>query len=81
VALKAALREVSPGQSPTRGHAFNVDRQAILGGSAPGESYLQDPAPFLGENIGKHTVLGSQGNQDQSLPPNDGSQGLLARLL
>jgi hypothetical protein len=28
-----------------------VDRQAILGGSAPGESYLWDPAPFVGENM------------------------------
>jgi hypothetical protein len=53
-----------------------VDRQAILGGSAPGESYLWDPAPFVGENIGMHTVLGSKGNQGQSLPPNDGSWGL-----
>jgi hypothetical protein len=28
-----------------------MDRQAILGGSAPGESYLQDPAPFLGKTL------------------------------
>jgi hypothetical protein len=34
-----------------------VDRQAILGGSAPGESYLQDPAPFVRENIGRHTLI------------------------
>jgi hypothetical protein len=34
-----------------------VDRQAILGGSAPGESYLQDPAPFVRENTGRHSVL------------------------
>jgi hypothetical protein len=58
----------------------NMDRQAILGGSAPGESCLQDPAPFVGENIGRHTVPGSQGNQGHSLPPNDGSLGLSSRL-
>jgi hypothetical protein len=61
-ALIAALRKTSPGQSPNRGHALNVDRQAILGGSAPSESYLQDPAPFVRENIGRHTIPGSQGN-------------------
>jgi hypothetical protein len=72
-ALITVLREVSPGQSPNRGHAFNVDRQAILGESAPRESYLRDPAPFVRENIGRHIVPGSQGNQDQSLPPNDRS--------
>jgi hypothetical protein len=80
-ALITVLREASPGQSPNPRNAYNVDRQAGLGGSAPGESYLQDTAPFLGENIGRHTVLSSQGNQGQSLPPNNGSWGLLSRLL
>jgi hypothetical protein len=47
-----------------------VDRQATLGGSAHGESYLQDPAPFVGENIGRHIVPSSQGNLGHSLPPN-----------
>jgi hypothetical protein len=58
-ALITALREAPLGQSPNQGHAFNV---AILRGSAPRESYLRDPAPFVWENIGKHTVPGSQGN-------------------
>jgi hypothetical protein len=48
------------GRVQTRGHTFNVNRQAILRGSAPGGSYLWDPAPFLGEIIGRHTVLGPQ---------------------
>jgi hypothetical protein len=57
-----AQRGSSRGKVQTRGHAFNVDRQAILGGSAPKESYLRDPAPFVGENIGRHIVPCSQGN-------------------
>jgi hypothetical protein len=61
-----------------REQAFNVNRQAILGGSASGESYLWDPAPLV-ENIGRHTVLGSP--TTQSLPPNDGSRGLPSMLL
>jgi hypothetical protein len=48
------------GKVQTQGHAFNEDRQTILGGSTPGKSHLQDPASFWGENIGRHTVLGSQ---------------------
>jgi hypothetical protein len=50
-----------------------MDSQAILGGSAHGESYRWDPAPFVGENNGKHSVPGSQGIQGQSLPHNDES--------
>jgi hypothetical protein len=69
------------GKVQTQGHAFNVDKQAILEGSAPGGSHPQDPDPFVGENIGRHTVLCSQGNQGQSLPPNDRSWGLPSRLL
>jgi hypothetical protein len=80
-ALITVLREPYPGQSQTQGHAFNMVRQAILGGSTTGESYLQDPAPFFGENIGRHTVPGSQGNRGQSLLPNDGSRDLPSRLL
>jgi hypothetical protein len=53
-----------------------VDRHAILGVSAPGESYLQDSAPFVRENIGRHTVPGSPENWGQSLPPNGRSLGL-----
>jgi hypothetical protein len=60
---RSTLRGFPWDKVQTRGHAFNVDRQAILGGSAPGESYVQDPAPFVRENIGRHTVPDSQGNQ------------------
>jgi hypothetical protein len=60
-ALITALR-LPRDKVQTQGQGFNVDRQAILGGSAPGESYLQDPAPFVRENIGRHTVPSSQGN-------------------
>jgi hypothetical protein len=56
-ALITAL-SLPQGKVQTQGHAFNVDRQAILGGSAPGESYLQDPSPICrGKNIGRHTVM------------------------
>jgi hypothetical protein len=80
-ALITVLQEAPGGKVQTQGHAFNVDRLAILGGSAPRESYLWDPAPFVGENIGRHTVPSSQGNRGQSLPPNDRYQGLPYRLL
>jgi hypothetical protein len=63
------------GRVQTRGHAFNVDRQAILGGSAPGRSHLWDPVPFVSEIIGRHTIHSSLGKRGQSLPLNEGSQG------
>jgi hypothetical protein len=69
------------GRVQTQEHLLNVDRQAISGGSVPWGSHLRGPAPFAGEIIGRHTVLGSQRNQDQSFPPNDRSWGLLSRLL
>jgi hypothetical protein len=53
-----------------------VNRQVILGGSAHGKSYLWDPTPLFGENIGIHTVFIPQGNRDQTLLPNDGFWGL-----
>jgi hypothetical protein len=61
-ALIAVSERLPLGKVQTQGHAFSVDRQAILGGSAPRESFLWDPAPFFGENIGSHTVSSSPGN-------------------
>jgi hypothetical protein len=46
-----------------------VDRQAILGGSAPRESYLRDPAPFVRENIGRHTDLVPLRTEARALHP------------
>jgi hypothetical protein len=55
-------------------HIFNMDRKAILRGSAPRRRvHLQDPAPSAREIPGKHIVLSSQRIWDQSLPPIDGS--------
>jgi hypothetical protein len=78
--LIAVLREAPLGQSPNLRTCFQCGQAGILGGSAPRESYIWDPAPFVKENIGRHTVPGSQGNGGQSLPPNYGSQGLPYRL-
>jgi hypothetical protein len=72
-ALIAGSEMLPWGKVQTQGHAFHVDRQAILGGSASRESYFWDSAPFVRENTGRNTVPGSPGNRDQSLPPNDGS--------
>jgi hypothetical protein len=78
--LITVLREAPPGQSPNPRICFQCG-QAGHFRSAPRGSYLRDPALFAREITGRHTVLSSQGNQDQSLPPNDGSQGLPSRLL
>jgi hypothetical protein len=64
--LIAVLKEAYLGQSPNPGHASNVDNQAILGRSVPGESYLQDPAPFVRENNGRHIVSCSQEKQGRA---------------
>jgi hypothetical protein len=50
-ALIVALREVPQGRVKTQGYVFNVDSQAILGGSVPRGSHVWDPAPFAGEII------------------------------
>jgi hypothetical protein len=57
--LISVLIEASLGQSLNPRTSFDVDRQAIFEGSAPGGSYPQDPVLFVGENIGRHTVIGS----------------------
>jgi hypothetical protein len=72
-ALTAALLDVPSGMIQTHRHVFNVDRKAILRGSAPEGNHLWDPAPSAGEIIGRHTVLGSLGNRGQSLLCNYGS--------
>jgi hypothetical protein len=80
-ALITELREASLEQSPNPRTHLQCGQAGHFRRECPGESYLRDPALFVGENIGRHTVPGSQGNQGQSLPPNDGSWGLPYRLL
>jgi hypothetical protein len=50
-ALIAVSERLPLGKVQTQGHAFSVDRQAILGGSAPRESYSGTLAHFLGKTL------------------------------
>jgi hypothetical protein len=52
---EALIAEASLGQSPNLRTCFQCG-QADFRRECPRESYLRDPAPFVGENTGRHTV-------------------------
>jgi hypothetical protein len=80
-ALITALREAPPGQSPNPRTYFQCAQASHFRRECPQRKLPLGPDPFVGENIGSHTVPGSHGNQGQSHPPNFGPWGLPSRLL
>jgi hypothetical protein len=80
-ALITALREVPLGQSPNPRTCFQCEQAGHFRRECPRGSHLLDPAPFVRKITGRYTILSSQENQGQSLPPNNGSWGLPSRLL
>jgi hypothetical protein len=81
LALIAALREAHDGQSPNVRTHFQCEQAGHFRRECPQRKLPPGPCPICWENIGRHTVPGSQGNRSQSLPPNDGFWGLPFRLL
>jgi hypothetical protein len=68
-ALITAFREACLGQSPNRGHAFNVDRQVILGGSALEEATSRTLSHLTGKTLEVTLSLVPKGNKTRASHP------------